>query len=200
MPLRLESAQTVARGFFNPHIISPEWLVKNEVCEDEEVEVQFFPLSQGVAFAFNKDVKWQIDFRHLFVESLKANCGELVEKVIRLLPHTPIRAVGNNFHYASDKEPWTRSSLPMLGARGPDTFPELGRVEQTRWGSVSQVGEVRIEVTVADDEDGGFAVLFNFHRETKSAEESRQAALNFEDDKRWSERLLAHLLSQEVAR
>jgi hypothetical protein len=197
VPLNLEAAQTLARGPFNPYIIKPEWLVSNRVCEDDEVEIRFSPLSQGVAFSL-KEVKWEIDFRHLSVESLKSNCGELVAQVIDLLPHTPIRAIANNFNYACSKEEWGSSPLPMLGKSAAGPFSGLGQVEQTRWVCVSKVDGVKVDVTVADDESG-VAVLFNFSRETKDAEESRAAAMRFEQDKQWSAALLRQLVAQEVS-
>ena len=198
MPLSLESAQTLAIGWFNPHIVTPEWLVNNEVCEDAEVEVRFIPLSQGVAFSF-KDVQWQIDSRLLMASSRKENCGGLISKIIKLLPHTPIRAVGNNFHYAASREDWNESPLPTLGDSRYSGVDEFGKVEQTRWGCVFRKDDVRVEVTVAEDEPG-MAVLFNFHRETKNAEEASKAAQHFEDDRRWSQDMLRRLSGQEVAK
>lgn len=198
MPLSLENAQTLALGPFNPHIIMPEWLVKNGVCADEEVEIRFQPLSQGLAFSF-KDVQWQIDFRLLMVASRKENCGDIVAKVVGLLPHTPVRAVGNNFHYACTKEDWGGRPLPMVDGSGLAELDDLGRVEQTRWACVMRSEDVRIEATVAMDEPG-MAVLFNFHRETRSAQEAQRAAEYFEADHRKTQELLRRLFDQEVAR
>jgi hypothetical protein len=197
MPLNLETAQTLALGPFNPHIITPEWLVKHNVCEDAEVEIRFIPLSQGLGFSF-KDVQWQIDFRMLVVASRKENCGSLVRKVIDLLPHTPVRAVGNNFHYAASRDDFSKSLLPMLGGARYGGLEEYGHVEQTRWACVIRREDVRVEVTVAEDEPG-IAVLFNFHRETKSAGDACTAAGHFESDHRWSQDMLRHFSVQGVA-
>jgi hypothetical protein len=195
--LSLENAQTLAIGPFNPYIITPEWLVKQGVCADEEVEIRVHPLKQGLAFTF-KDVDWRIDFRLLVVASRKENCGELVAKVIHDLPHTPVRAIANNFSYACSREAWGPS--PFLTddncrLPGVDTF---GSVEETRWAWVIRSGDTRIDLTVAK-EDSGMAVLFNFHREPKgSADEARRAAECFEIDRRKSRDLLQHLFNQEV--
>jgi hypothetical protein len=198
MPVSLETAQTLALGPFNPHIINPEWLVKNKVCEDAEVEIRFLPLSQGLAFSF-KDVQWQIDFRLLMVASRKENCGNLVAKVIELLPHTPVRAVGNNFHYAASRDDWSQSPLPMLGTARGGGLEDFGRVEQTRWGCVIRRDDVRVEVTVAEDEPG-MAILFNFHREVKNTEDACKAAGHFDSDYRWSQNMLSRISGQEVAK
>jgi hypothetical protein len=195
--LNLEKAQTLAIGPFNPHIINPEWLVNEGLCEDEEVEVRFYPLQQGLAFSF-KDVKWQVEFRLLSVESRSANCGELVAKVIEKLPHTPVQAVGHNFHYAGSKDSWGNSPLPMLGSTAREALRDVGGIEQTRWTGVFGIDGVRVEVTIAY-EDPGIVVLFNFHRKAQSTAEATAAARQFEQDQRKSRELLDRLFQQGVA-
>lgn len=197
MALNLEKTQTLAAGPFNPYIITPEWLVNNGVCEEQEVELRFTPMQQGMAFSF-KDVQWQIELRMLTVASRKANCGELVARVMDKLLHTPVRAVGNNFHYAGSREGWGKSPLPMLGGSGRDSFQDVGAVEQIRWTGVFRMDGVRTEVTAADAESG-IAVLFNFHREIKNTAEACAAARQFDQDRRRSQELLRRLFDQEVA-
>jgi hypothetical protein len=198
MPLSLQNAQTLAVGPFNPHIIVPDWLLNNKVCEDGEVEVRLLPLSQGMAFNFG-DVQWQVDFRHLFVSSRKADCGALVAKVLSLLIHTPVRAVGNNFHYACSSKEWGNSPLPMLGPNAPDLTAVVGQIEQTRWSCVFRAkDETRVEVTVAREEQD-VVVLFNFHRETKDAAAAATAAGQFAEDSRQSRDLIRRLFGQEVS-
>jgi hypothetical protein len=192
----LEDGQTLALGPFNPHIITPEWLVKNQVCADEEVEIHFTAMSGGMAFNFKK-VKWQVDFHSLLVSSSDQDCGDLAARVMQLLHHTPIRAVGNNFHYACGKEQWGQSPLPRLGTKGRDDLAGYGTVDQTRWAVVFFRDSTRIEVTVALSETG-VAVLFNFHRETKDAQGAQEAARRFDADKRASRELLESLFNQRV--
>ena len=194
--LRLEDAQTLALGPFNPHIITPEWLVRYKVCPDEEVEIRFTPINHGMAFNFKK-VKWQVDSRTLMVSSVEKDCGDLVAKVMDLLHHTPVRAVGNNFHYACAKEQWGQSPLPKIGRKGRDDLGTFGYVEQTRWVGVFFRDKVRIEVTVAQS-DAGVAVLFNFHRETKDSQEAQAAAKCFDADKEATRELLEGFFNQRV--
>lgn len=196
MALRLEDGQTLALGPFNPHIITPEWLVKNGVCGNDEVEIRYTAMNGGTAFNFKK-VKWQIDFRSLMVGSTEENSGELAARVIHLLHHTPIRAVGNNLHYSCGKEQWGQSLLPTIGAKGWNDLAVYGVVDQTRWAGVFFRAETRVEVTVALSE-AGVAVLFNFHRETKSSEEAQMAARQFDADKQVSRELLGSLFDQRV--
>jgi hypothetical protein len=194
--LRLEDAQTLAIGPFNPHIITPHWLVTNNVCGDAEVEVLFAPMSQGAAFNF-KNVKWQVDARSLMVSSGEQDCGDLVASVMQLLHHTPVRAVGNNFHYACGKDQWGQSPLPMLGTKGRNELAVFGTVDQLRWAVVFFKDSVRIEVTVAQSEDG-VAVLFNFHRETKNSQEAQAAAKCFDTDKKTTREMLKGIFNQRM--
>jgi hypothetical protein len=195
MTLSLEAAQTLALGPFNPYIILPEWLVKHAVCEDAEVEIRFIPLKQGTAFAF-KEVQWQIDSQLLLVGSITENCGELVAKVIRLLPHTPVHAVGNNFHYVATDVEWDAAPLSMLG-QNPPGFERFGQFEQTRWACVLRNKDLRVEVTVAKSTPG-VAILFNFHRDTKGSDEAVAAAEQFPTDRQTSREILHSLTGQEV--
>lgn len=198
MSLSLETAQTLIVGAFNPHIVHPVWLTSQSICanKDEEIKMRVLPLHQGLSFDLGS-AHWQIDFRSLLIQSRTANCGELASRVLELLPHTPVQAVGNNFHYACGKDEWAESPIPMLGEKAIAGSEEMGQVEQTRWGCVFRTEEVRTEVTLAY-EDAGVVVLFNFHRETKRTEEAGQAADRFEADRQTSIDLVGRLFNQEV--
>ena len=196
MALILESATTLVLGHFNPHIITPTWLVKNKLCNEGEVTLRIMsmPQTQGGAFQF-KDVQWQIDFQSLLISSSKENCGALAATVLRKLPHTPVRAVGNNFHYAGTMDQWGDCPLPMLGTTGWDDLVGVGKVDQLRWVGVFFQDKVRIEITLAQSETG-FAVMFNFHRNTKQAKEAQSAAGCFEEDRGSSKKLIKKLFNQ----
>ena len=197
MALNLESAQTLALGHFNPHIITPVWLVKNKLCDDGKVSFRIIPQTQGGSFQF-KDVQWLIDFQSLLIASPKENCGALTAKVLKKLSHTPVRAIGNNFHYACASDQWGDSPVPMLGNRGWDDLGDVGKVDQMRWAGVFFREKVRTEVTLARSETG-FAVMFNFHRDTKQTNEARVAAECFEEDRELSGKMLKTLFNQGVA-
>ncbi len=196
MPLSLVSAQTLALGPFNPHIIDPDWLIQNGICEDGEVELRILPLSNGLTFSFS-GVQWQVDFRHLLADSLAADCGVLVAHVVRLLSHTPVRGVGHNFRYACGMDEWDTGQLPILGQSISDLLGNEGEVEQTRWACVLRLADARVEVTVAR-EAIGMVVLFNFHRETKGVAEAVAAAERFQEDRQKSQDLVRCLFAQEV--
>lgn len=172
VPLNLELAQTVAIGAFNPYVVTPDWLVRYNICREVEgVNVRFVALGEGAAFRFGK-VEWQVDNQRLCVSSSEWNidCGRLVSRVLELLPHTPVHAVGHNFHFSAPKSEWGGRPSPMLGRRGLADFEE---VDQVRWAGAFRRADSRLEVTLASEADA-FAILFNHHR-TMNLEQIRRA-------------------------
>ena len=173
MPLTLELAQTVAIGAFNPYVITPEWLARFGIHpKNEEVKVWLVALGEGAAFELD-GVQWQVDNRRLCVASSDRNidCGQKVSQVLELLPHTPVQALGHNFHFSASKEEWGSRPAPMLGSQG---FSGFSDVEQVRWVGAFHRGETRIEATLAYEVDA-VAVLLNHHR-TMDSERARQAS------------------------
>ncbi len=194
MALTLELAQAVALGPFNPYIITPEWLARTGILPAGEAETRFKDIGEGTAFEFQR-VSWEVDLRRLVVSSLEKDCGDLVAKVLDQLRHTPVRAVGNNFHFACTLDEWGTSPLPSLGKN----LAEVATFEQTRWAGVIRREGVRIEVTVVSGDDS-LAVLINHRRETdvRDFQIAIAAAKQFAHDRQISEQLLGSLLSQEV--
>lgn len=196
MSLTLTHADILVKGHFNPYIITPEWLVRSKIISTEgDVGVLFGALTHGVTFRTDR-LEWEVDFDHLSVASERGDdCGSLAEKVLAALPHTPVRAVGHNFHYACSSEEWAGGLVPMLGGRAPGSFGDIGEEHQVRWtGTFSRHG-ARLEITLAYGL-GGVAVLFNFQRaiERGSADEARRVAAHFLEDRAATDELVNTLL------
>ena len=196
MALTLELAQTVAVGPFNSHIITPEWLVRCNVLPEQEIQIRFGTIGDGTAFRFGK-IEWQVNSRRLMVSTstLTEDCGDLVAKVLELLPHTPVRAVGHNFHFlCNSREEWRSSPVPALGTKEFGDFTDL---VQSRWTGIFQKSGVRIELTIGYADDG-VVVLLNHHRITNTIEEAQEAARQFRRDLDVSRAYLGDLLKQEL--
>jgi hypothetical protein len=193
--LRLEECNTFVRGNFNPYVVTPEWLASQEIWQPNEAEVAL-ALAPGLRFRAD-DVEWVVDAGRLLISSTTADCGKLAAAVLKLLPHTPVLAVGNNFTFVGDLQEWETSPVPMLGAIGPDDFPEDLRPSQVRWSSVIQREEVSIEIGVVFASDG-VAVRLNFHRPTPTAAAAAAAAGEFHNDKKAAGILLERVAKQEV--
>lgn len=99
-------------GRWNPFIFNPEW-IRTHLCEEQCEVVVAIPVD-------NPDAPKQISFSgiKLFPSANKldvrpeitnveelARCSEITNKVIQLLPHTPISAVGINFAFLEKNEP-----------------------------------------------------------------------------------------------
>lgn len=172
MPLTLDLAQTVAIGAFNPYLISPDWLVKYGICPEGNVELRLAALGGAASFRFGT-VSWDVNNQRLIVSSSKASddCGQIVSQVLRLLPHTPVRAVGHNFHFSASRHDWGDRPVPVLGGKRLEDFDQA---EQARWvGVFHHPPEVRIEVALACVREA-VAVLFNHHRNL-DLEQARKA-------------------------
>jgi len=207
VPLKPESYQTVVIGAFNPFLISPEWLVKYKVCSDEPLNLRLVTIGVGASFRFGP-VSWEVDNQRLIVSSSdpKVDCGALVSTVLKLLPHTPIRAVGHNFHFSAGKLDWGERPSPTLGGR---TLEQLGDYEQVRWVGITARREPRIEITLAYESDA-VAVLLNHHytidleqiRKAENVEEqiapAREAAEKFRSDFLMSRELCRSLFQMEI--
>jgi hypothetical protein len=208
VPLKLELAQTVAIGAFNPYVITPEWLVRFGLyAENDEVNVRLVALGDVAAFEFGC-VKWQVDSHRLSVSSSErsVDCGNLVSRVLKLLPHTPVKALGHNFHFSATREEWGMRAAPMLGTKRLEDFE--GAV-QVRWVGAFRKGETRIEATLAYEIEV-VAILLNHHRivdleSVRSAREpeariapARSAAEKFGDDFEESRALLRSFFDMEM--
>jgi hypothetical protein len=207
VPLTLELAQTVVVGAFNPYVITPDWLVRfGFYREDEGVNVRLVPLGQGAAFEVGC-VEWQVDNQRLSVASSERSedCGGTVSRVLSLLPHTPVQALGHNFHFSATREEWGGRPAPMLGGRGLQDFTDA---EQVRWVGAFRLDETRIEATLAYEMDA-VAILLNHHRtmdlerarRARTAEEqvaqARGAAEKFREDFEVSRKLLRSFFEME---
>ena len=210
MALTLELAQTVAIGAFNPYVITPEWLVRFGICtqaEGEEINIRLVAIGDGAAFRFGT-VDWQVDNQRLSVSTgaRDFDCGRAVARVLELLPHTPVQAVGNNFHFSATKEDWAARPSPTLGRLHLD---DIEGAEQVRWAGVLRRGDAKIEATLAYEQDA-VAILFNHHRTmnlemvrraTRAEEqvaEARSAAEKFREDFGLSRELLRSYFEMEM--
>jgi hypothetical protein len=196
--LTLEQAQTVALGPFNPFIITPEWLDRTSILSTGEAEIRFKVIGEGAAFEFS-DVSWEVNLGRLVVSSRKEDCGEIVAKVLEQLHHTPVHAIGNNFHFTSSTEEWGNSPLPTLGQKSRSDLVQIASFEQARWVGIFHRDGVRVEITLISGDDI-LAALINHHRETDPREyqKATAAARQFTHDREISEQILGLLLSQEV--
>jgi len=204
MGVKLDAIDTVVAGRFNPHIISPPWLAKEGIiAEGETVEAQIGVVGRAVVFRFKTgDFIWQVDYNRLVVSAEKiADTASVVAKVIEKLPHTPITAFGNNFHYSCNLSEW-KGCLPRLENVGMDQLKEYGDVQSMGWkASISQADSVTVNVEMSiepTESPPKVSVNLNYHRQVNAAADLVTAAQRFEEDRKASATLLESLLREKV--
>lgn len=201
MGVKLFQVDSVILGRFNPFIITPEWVKKEGIDDADKVEVLFAVAGREVAFQFKtKQFRWQVDYGRLVVEAhdLSADSGAKAAAVIEKLPHTPVSAVGNNFHYRALSRDWS-AGLPMLG-RDVD-FKKLGshgKVTQVTWSCrIQKDSGLTVGITIEQTEEEVVANM-NFHRTVADKDQTVAAGKKFMEDREESKKLLADICGEKV--
>lgn len=172
----------VAVGAFNTQIIHPEWLQEVEILpKGSETEVQINFQQPGIRLVpeGNRGV-WTIRPDKLIIESTERdyNPGLLISQILRLLPWTPVSAVGLNYIFEGE-----RLSDEIVGKL---CFPGGGSVtdyniEQRSWHitlkplNSKAVRNVQLSVT-----DKLSRIAVNFHRDASPA--TKEATWDFFGD------------------
>ncbi len=101
--LESPSCTLVLIGAFNPAIFSPAWLAKVDIISDEDLEKSTTQVIHPEITQFNAR-RFRIDVQpdRFQITSTMAPFVSIADDVRRLfgelLPHTPVGAVGINFH------------------------------------------------------------------------------------------------------
>lgn len=120
MAVQLISRNTVVRGEFNRAIIVPRWLVAQKILPDGEVDFAVSDAAdQPRQFRF-AGFMWNVAHDRLVIAArpdidVEADTGSVAAKILRILSHTPVTAVGHNFLFESTEA--IASCVPALGAR-----------------------------------------------------------------------------------
>ena len=122
MAFQKVAQNTVVRGEFNRAIIRPDWLVKMDVVLDGEVSMGLsFRPAAARSFRF-AGFDWEVGADRLVLKPQAPEFqdpGPTVAKILELLPHTPLTAIGHNFlfHGSGDIDP---KLFPQLGPLAPN--------------------------------------------------------------------------------
>ncbi|QDS91891.1 hypothetical protein FF011L_06270 [Roseimaritima multifibrata] len=101
-PFVFDSANAVAIGTFNIHIFTPPWIVRCGVAKKEPGNIEFALARPG--FRVNLGGAWLTLEPHRIEVSTHDsdfNCGNVLAKILRTLPETPVFAMGANVGYQS---------------------------------------------------------------------------------------------------
>lgn len=97
-------------GQWNPSIFSPSWVRANIVSDESEVlfAVAISDPAAPPRISFSTTYLFPsrqlLDFRasEMTLEAF-SSCGEAASKIVGLLPHTPISAIGINFRFIEEE-------------------------------------------------------------------------------------------------
>lgn len=178
MAVQLISRNTVVRGEFNRAIIVPRWLVAQEILPDGEVEFAVSDAAdQPRQFRF-AGFMWNVAHDRLMIaarQEIEAETGPVAARILRILSHTPVTAVGHNFLFESTEA--IASCVPALGTRPmSDLAGGLGGEFRSSTCEVKIAENAQSSVTARIMTDQNFPKFdLNFHFAVESAESAARA-------------------------
>jgi len=175
---RFEKASCVVVGTFNMYILHQQWLAKHNIIEpDLEVGIETNLTKPGFRFRFpQNDPIWSVTPNRLAVESQdpQTDCGEIVAKVLAILPETPLFVLGNNFHY---RAAWSeRENLSPTIRNFPET--DLPMLQWTYHAGIQRGERVTANIQIALKKDDSIELIFNIHNELGSTENANEEAMS----------------------
>lgn len=183
MPVELDQCSCVVLGMWNPGIITPKWLKQEKILPKipKEGTLGFQPLSRAIRFELDEMI-WEISDSRLSVTSKTCkNCGRVVAEVLKILPHTPLQAIGTNFVYKGSVDAWKSDLVPkMCSLRLTDGKPK--GLAQVTWGGVLDLDKNTLMNLSVTNGAAGVIVAFNLHRNCSTATTASEFAVRWESD------------------
>ena len=206
-PVQLIDSNIVLVGGFNPHIIEPMWLSRNDVVAEKsdefETEIQFGPGAPHLMRFTLDGLRWEVALDRLLVGSDEARSpAEWLSRLLDMLPHTPLRAVGINFKLRCDRVDWPIElpSLPNQTAADP-LIGEIVTSSAVTHGRLEDETQLKLVLTASGSE----VVLHgNFHRGVENTEHdsvldmAKRAMSEFDDDWARLRDIVAKMTGKEV--
>ena len=201
MTLEAQETSVVVLGAWNPAIISPPWLGKYGIVEKmpEEVEAVAYPLRAHFHFDIG-GFAWDVDNTRLAIKADEPlDCGSLVARILGLLPHTPVRAVGTNFGFHFSPGDWPDECRPRLEGIAQQVEGKGSPFVEMQWQGARELGEdTKLRITVAEEPEEGVVVRFNLQRTVDSAERAAEFAGKWAEDRETVIGLLKDLFGKEI--
>lgn len=206
-PVQLTDSNIVLLGGFNPNIIEPSWLSRHDVVKEKSdevmTEIQFGPgAPQMMRFKLD-GLRWEVAFDRVLVGSGEARTpAKWLVRMLDLLPHTPIRAVGINFKLRSDRATWPIGipSLPNQEAAGTLIGEVVTSAAVTR-GRLENETQVNLTLNATQAE---VVLDANFHRGVANSEAmtamdmAKQAMSEFDGDWGRLQEIVSQMTGMEV--
>lgn len=205
MAFHLKNASCVVLGTFNMYIIHPRWLAKHEIIDKGvEVGIQTNLTEPGFRFLFPQHkTTWTVAPDRIVIESddPTIDCGALVAAVLRKLPETPFRAIGNNTVYEADRAETTALTQSLRDFLQTGSPPSGETVLQHSFSVAARLGEQREANLQMSVEQDRLELGCNVQTELRGLEDTAvacQAAERFFQDRSAIEPLVLHFFGARI--
>lgn len=110
--IKSDATSIVVVGNWNPAILQPNWIAQNVLGAspaDVQVEMEFSTMPGAPPRYRMRDLRFVPNYDKLIVypdseDAVRLNsCADAIQRILELLPHTPVRAAGINFEYFDDE-------------------------------------------------------------------------------------------------
>jgi hypothetical protein len=191
-----ELRNCVVVGRFNPAILSPAWIVANQVLPEGRAEGSSLVGTNVIKYTLN-GLTWQPSLTKLEVtaDHPDANPGEFVARVLTLLPHTPITAVGSNFLFQVAAEDGARIfSLVKSQVQEVTADAEHEMLDYSVSFALKYGSDCVININIDTEKETVYNVGVNFNRLVTSATVASEHALKWASDEAEALRLFHKIL------
>jgi hypothetical protein len=188
-------ATCVLVGNLNPAIIEPGWLMRQRIlAASEEIQLRLGMPGSVTPIQFrSSQYAWSISSQVLSVSALsdKADPGAFVASIMEKLFHTPVQAVGNNFHFPVG-EIRSTSIQRLLGCQSPDFAGRefLGYSVALKL----SYSDALLTLTLSEEDHKLKLADFNFHRDCGDSSSAVDAAKCWQTDKQEALRITRGIL------
>ena len=206
MVFHFEKASCVVVGTFNMYILHPQWLVRNKIIDDPiEVGFETNLARPGFRFRFEKDRSvWSVAPDRLTIETEdpQVDCGKPIAKILQVLSHTPLLALGNNNHYRADlSDLETLSESIREFPRTESPTPDHKVVQRTFHVGIKRTEHEAVNLQIAVKEDF-IGLACNVHTNLGGSETPSDRAIaaaeRFLDDRAESKSLAQHFFGAAI--
>ncbi|MFW6047261.1 MAG: hypothetical protein ACOCP4_05705 [Candidatus Woesearchaeota archaeon] len=157
------SINIMCLGNWNKKIFTPSWVAANLFeLKENKIEAFFNPNEMEMGYKlegvtiFPKDTSVELKLDEINDKSIKLS-GKLLNRLLTLLPHTPLRAIGVNVRYKFDK----KKDIPIVNKinRISCKFDDFA-TNQIKFSKELEKTELNI---IIDFQGNEYIVNFNFH-------------------------------------
>ena len=104
-------------------------------------------------------------------DGLLKTCGDVAVKILTELPHTPLAAVGLNYHFVADQ--LDEAVLKIFDLRDNNILSDATfKIQSTVIQRKILIGDQTVNLSLTLGEDNKVQIFFNFHKDTPSSKEA----------------------------